>query len=205
MNLKVWQIGCLGLIAAVVIPTLMFGCSVVNETVTLKQANNACDESMANVLSVYQRRHDLIPNLVNTVKGSANFEHDTLKDVIEARRQVTNLNVNASDPKSLEKFVNAQGALTVATTNLANFVREKYPTLASTALFVGLMAQLEGTENRANVERQNYNGKVKALNDELVTITGGIANKWANVAPRKMWEVSSAAQEAPSVDFEKKK
>lgn len=200
-----WKVGCLVAIAAIVLPVLMFGCAVVNETVTLKQMNVDCDTQFANVLSTYQRRHDLIPNLVNTVKGSSNFEHDTLKDVIEARRQVTNLNVNASDPKSLEKFMNAQGALTVATTNLANFVREKYPKLASTALYVGLMAQLEGTENRANVEREKYNASVGNLNKEMVTITGGIANMWAHVEHRKMWEVSAAAQEAPTVDFEKKK
>lgn len=205
MNIKGWQIGCLAVIGIIVLPVLMFGCAVANETVTLKQMNVECDGQLGNVLSVYQRRHDLIPNLVNTVKGSSNFEHDTLKDVIEARRQVTNLNLNASDPKSLEKFANAQGALTVATTNLANFVREKYPKLASTSLYVGLMAQLEGTENRANVERQNYNAKVTALNKELVTITGSIANNFfAHVEPRKMWEVSAAAQEAPTVDFNKK-
>jgi len=199
-----WKVGCLGLVAGGIMMVMMFGCAVMNEGVTLKQMNVSCDESMANVLSVYQRRHDLIPNLVNTVKGSSTFEHDTLKDVIEARRQVTNLNLNASDPKSLEKFMNAQGALTVATTNLANFVREKYPKLASTALYVGLMAQLEGTENRANVERQKYNAQVTTLNKELVTITGGLANMWAHVEPRKMWEVSAAAQEAPVVNFEKK-
>jgi len=200
-----WKIGCLAIVGFVLLSGLMFGCATASKFVELKQENISCDEAQANVLSVYQRRHDLIPNLVNTVKGSANFEHDTLKDVIEARRQVTNLNVNASDPKSLEKYMNAQGALTVATTNLANFVREKYPKLASTALFVGLMAQLEGTENRANVERQNYNAKVTALNNDLVTITGSIANIFAHVEPRKMWEVTAAAQEAPSVDFEKKK
>lgn len=203
--MKPWKIGCLAIIGFVLLSGLMFGCEVSSKFVGLKQKNNACDESMANVLSVYQRRHDLIPNLVNTVKGSSNFEHDTLKDVIEARRQVTNLNVNASDPKSLEKFMNAQNGLTVATTNLANFVREKYPKLASTALYVGLMAQLEGTENRANVERQNYNAKVRELNDDLVTITGSIANIFAHVEKRKMWEVSGAAQETPVVDFEKKK
>lgn len=201
-----WKIGCLGIIGVSLLSVLMFGCGIANEVVTLKQKNNGCDESMANVLSVYQRRHDLIPNLVNTVKGSSTFEHDTLKDVIEARRQVTNLNVNASDPKSLEKFMNAQNGLTVATTNLANFVREKYPKLASTALYVGLMAQLEGTENRANVERQNYNARVRELNDEMVTITGSIANNFfAHVEKRKSWEVSAAAQETPVVDFEKKK
>lgn len=199
-----WKYGCLGLVGLLVMTVGMFGCAVVSETVTLKQLGVDCDTQLANTLSVYQRRHDLIPNLVNTVRGASNFEHDTLKDVIEARRQVTNLNVNASDPKSLEKFANAQGALTVATTNLANFVREKYPKLASTALYVGLMAQLEGTENRANVERQKYNEKVATLNKELVTITGGLANMWAHVEPRKMWEVSAAAQEAPVVNFEKK-
>jgi len=200
-----WKYGCLGLAGVAVMTVVMFGCAVVNEGVTLKQLNVECDSAFSNVLSTYQRRHDLIPNLVNTVKGSSTFEHDTLKDVIEARRQVTNLNVNASDPKSLEKFMNAQGALTVATTNLANFVREKYPKLASTSLYIGLMAQLEGTENRANVERQNYNKKVETLNKELVTVTGSLANMWwAHVEPRKMWEVSAAAQEAPTVNFDKK-
>lgn len=203
MNLKAWQIGCLGLIAFIVIPTLMFGCSVVNETVTLKQQNVDCDEGWSQVMNVSQRRHDLIPNLVATVKGSANFEHSTLKDVIEARRQVTNVIVKPDDPESMKKFLNANAALTVATTNLANFVREKYPELATTKAYIGLMAQLEGTENRMTVERQTYNGKVSILNKELQTITGGIANKWANVASRKFFEATASAQEAPTVDFGK--
>lgn len=199
-----WKYGCLGLVGMAVMTVAMFGCGVVNETVTLKQQNVDCDEGWSQVMNVSQRRHDLIPNLVATVKGSANFEHSTLKDVIEARRQVTNVIVKPDDPESMKKFLNANAALTVATTNLANFVREKYPELATTKAYIGLMSQLEGTENRMTVERQKYNAKVSILNKEMQTITGQIANHWANVAPRKFFEASAAAQEAPVVDFEKK-
>lgn len=190
--------------AAVILLTGMVGCSVVTKVSTLKQKNIGCDKAWSEVEVSCQRRADLIPNLVGAIKGSANFEHDTLTDVIKARQNVTNINVKSDDPESMKKFQQAQQNLHVATTNLMNFVREKYPKLATTAAFVGLMAQLEGTENRMSIARGRYNDAVQALNDDLVSPLGGLANMWANVKPREFFKMDERAKEVPKVDFEKK-
>lgn len=198
-------LGVIGIaFVGLILLTGMIGCSVVNKVSTLKQENIACDKEWSGVENTYQRRADLIPNLVAAIKGSANFEHDTLTDVIKARQNVTNINVKADDPESMKKFRDAQAHLSVATTNLMNFVREKYPKLATTSAFVGLMSQLEGTENRAAIARGRYNDAVQALNDDLVSPLGGLANMWANVKPREFFKMDERAKEVPKVDFEKK-
>jgi LemA protein len=202
--MKYTMIGCLGLLALFVMIGGMFGCSIMMKVPELKQENISADKAWSQVENVLQRRADLIPNLVNTIKGSAAFEHDTLTDVIKARQNVTNITVKPDDPESMKKFANAHQQLSVATGNLMNFVREKYPKLATTAAFVGLMAQLEGSENRLTVERQKYNEAVEFLNNDLVSWTGSIANNWAHVKERAFFKADEAAKTAPKVDFEKK-
>ncbi len=202
--MKYAMIGCLGLAALFVMIGGMFGCSIVSKIPELKQENIAVDKAWSQVENTYQRRSDLIPNLVSTIKGSASFEHDTLTDVIKARQNVTNIVVKADDPASMQRYAAAQGQLQVATGHLMNFVREKYPKLATTAAFVGLMAQLEGTENRCTVERQKYNEVVEILNNDLVSWTGSIANSWAHVKERVFFKADEGAKNAPKVDFEKK-
>jgi LemA protein len=203
--MKTFFLSIFGLVALVVVVAGMGACAVVNKVSTLKQENIACDRAWSQVENAYQRRADLIPNLVSTIKGSAKFEHDTLADVIKARQNVTNITVKADDPEAQKKWLAAQGALTVATTNLANFVREKYPTLATTAAFIGLMSQLEGTENRCAVERKTYNDAVDTLNGDLVSPLGGFANGWANVKPREFFKMDERAKEVPKVNFDEKK
>lgn len=201
--MKYGVIGCLGVLALFLMIGGMAGCSIMMKVPELKQENIACDKAWSQVENTYQRRSDLIPNLVSTIKGSANFEHDTLTDVIKARQNVTNITVKPDDPESMKRYGAAQAQLQVATGHLMNFVREKYPKLATTAAFVGLMAQLEGSENRCTVERQKYNEAVETLNNDLVSWTGSIANNWAHVKERAFFKADEEAKKAPKVDFEK--
>ena len=119
----------------------------------------------ANVQSDYQRRADLIPNLVNTVKGEANFEQTTLQNVIAARASATQIKVDAKDltPEKLQEFQAAQGQLSQALGRLL-MVTENYPNLRANDAFRGLQAQLEGTENRIKVSRNDFNAAVKDYN-----------------------------------------
>lgn len=202
--MKYTMIGCAGLVGLVALICGGVGCSIVAKIPELKQENVECDKQWSMVQSAYQRRADLIPNLVNTIKGSATFEHDTLTDVAKAQQQVTNITLKPDDPNSMKQFLQAHAQLSFSTTNLANFVRQKFPKLATTGAFTGLMAQLEGTENRCNNERRKYNEAVDLLNKDLVSLTGMVANRWANVKERKFFEADEGAKTAPKVDFEKK-
>lgn len=142
------------------------GCGVQS----LPRANNAVDASWAEVVNQYKRRADLIPNLVNTVKGYAGHEKETLESVVNARAKATSMNIDVSkvDPVSLQKFTEAQGALSSALARLMVVV-EKYPDLKANENFRDLQAQLEGTENRITTARRRYIEVVKEFND-LVTV-----------------------------------
>ena len=139
------------------------GCSTYNRLVMLEQAVN---KKWADVQSVYQRRADLIPNLVNTVSGAANFEKSTLTEVTNARASVGQVKLDPSkaptDAAELEKFQQAQGQLSTALSRLL-VVSENYPQLRATEAFQNLQAQLEGTENRISVERNNFNAAVQEI------------------------------------------
>ena len=128
------------------------------------------DQSWAQVQNVYQRRADLIPNLVNTVSGSANFEKSTLTEVTNARASVGQVKVDPNtaptDPKELDKFQQAQAQLGGALSRLLVVV-ERYPDIKSTQNFRDLQAQLEGTENRISVERRNFNSAVQTYNTQV--------------------------------------
>lgn len=129
------------------------------------------------LLSQYKRRADLIPQLVNTVKGSKNFEKETLTDVINARAKATavNIDVNQLTPETLQKFDASQAQLSHALSRLLVTV-ERYPELKSIANFQNLMAQLEGTENRINVARKDYIDAVQAFNTQIKTFPGVMVN-----------------------------
>ena len=137
------------------------GCGSYNRLVTLEQTVN---KKWADVQSVYQRRADLIPNLVSTVAGAANFEKSTLTEVTNARASVGQVKLDPSkaptDAAQLEKFQQAQGQLSTALSRLL-LVTENYPQLRATEAFQNLQAQLEGTENRISVERNNFNAAVQ--------------------------------------------
>ncbi|MDI3527950.1 MAG: LemA protein [Tenuifilum sp.] len=155
-----------------------------------------------NVENVYQRRLDLIPNLVNTVKGYANFEQQTLTQVIEARAKATSVNINPDklDEQSLKQFQSAQGELSSALSRLMVVV-ERYPDLKANQNFLDLQAQLEGTENRIAVERRKFNEMVKDYNAYIRKFPKNI---WASIfgfEKKAYFEAEAGAEKAPKVDF----
>ena len=158
--------------------------------------------SWANVESAYQRRTDLIPNLVNTVKGAADFEQETLTGVIEARAKATAVNINADnlDSASLQKFQEAQSGLSSALSKLMVSV-ERYPQLTATQNFSNLQSQLEGTENRINVERNRFNEKVRAYNTYIRKFPNNIFAGMFGFEKMTTFEAQAGAENAPTVEF----
>jgi LemA protein len=172
---------------------------------TIPTKEEAAKASWADVQAAYQRRADLVGNLVSTVQAAANQEQETLTAVIEARASATRPTFDAStitDPAKFEEFQAAQDRLSGALGRLM-LIQEQYPQLRSQEGFLQLQAQLEGTENRINVARQDYNEAVRSYNTELRTFPSVI---WANTLhsgskPMELFEASAAAQEAPKVEF----
>jgi LemA protein len=160
-------LGCLGI---VLIGALIVGIALWSGYNGLVQRSQAVDKAWADVQSVYQRRADLIPNLVNTVAGAANFEKGTLTEVTRARASVGQVQVNANqapaDQVQLERYQQAQEQLSSALSRLLVVV-ERYPELKANQNFRDLQAQLEGTENRISVERRRYNEAVQAYNTAI--------------------------------------
>ncbi len=154
------------------------------------------------VENVYQRRSDLIPNLVNTVKGYADFEKATLTQVIEARAKATAVNINPEklDAQSLQTFQNAQSGLSSALSRLMVVV-EKYPDLKANQGFLDLQAQLEGTENRITVERQKFNLTAQAYNTFIRTFPKNIFAGMFGFEKKAYFEAEKGAEKAPQVKF----
>jgi LemA protein len=178
------------------------GCSAVgfkNNTVGLDQE---VQNKWGAVQSDYQRRADLIPNLVNTVKGEANFEKSTLEGVIQARASATQIKVDASDltPEKLQQYQAAQGQLSQALGRLLA-VSENYPTLQSNAAFQGLQTQLEGTENRIKVSRNDFNDAVKAYDTQIQTFPNSLYAGWFGYKLKAYFQADAGAEHAPNVNF----
>ena len=154
------------------------------------------------VQNQYQRRADLIPNLVNTVKGAANFEQKTLTDVINARAKATSIQVDASKltPETIQKYQAAQGELSQALGRLM-VVSERYPDLKANQGFLDLQKQLEGTENRIAVARMDFNDAVKDYNISVRSFPNSLLAGMLGFQPKGMFEADAAAQKAPSVQF----
>ena len=154
------------------------------------------------VESQYQRRADLIPNLVNTVKGAANFEKSTLTAVIEARAKATSIQVDPSKltPESIQQFQAAQGQLGSALGRLLA-VSENYPDLKANANFQGLQAQLEGTENRINVSRLDFNTAVQDYNSTIRSFPANLTAKMFGFSEKGYFTAEAGANKAPSVQF----
>ncbi len=181
-------------VALAALLSLVAGCQNYDRLVQL-DAN--CDEKWANVQTQLQRRYDLIPNLVTTVKASAKYEQDTLTKVTEARASATQMKITSddlTDPKKMEAFSKAQGELSSALTRLL-VANENYPDLKASQSFHDLRVELEGTENRIARARDEYNGAVKDYNAELGKVRGQVVNK-ATGKPFKKREYFSASQEA---------
>lgn len=157
----------------------------------------------ANVESSYQRRSDLIGNLVKTVQGAADFERGTLKDVIEARAKATATQIDANNltPENLAAFQNAQSGLSGALGKLMVVV-ERYPELKANQNFLELQSQLEGTENRINVERNRFNETAGEYNIAIDKIPTNIIASIANFDPLALFTATAGAENAPDVDFD---
>lgn len=169
---------------------------------TFVQKEEVINGQWAEVETQYQRRTDLIPNLVNTVKGYAEFEQETLTGVIEARAKATSVNVDASNltPEKLAEFQGAQDQLSGALGRLLVSV-ERYPELKANQNFLELQAQLEGTENRISVARRNFNQSVQDYNSNLRTFPNNIFAGWYGFEQKGYFEASAGSENAPTVQF----
>ena len=158
--------------------------------------------SWSQVENVYQRRADLIPNLVSTVKGYAEFEKSTLTQVIEARAKATQVTVDASklNEQTMRQFQESQGALTQALSRLM-VVAEQYPNLKANQNFLDLQAQLEGTENRISTERRTYNEVVQNYNTTIRVFPRNIFAGMFGFQPRPNFTADPGASKAPTVNF----
>jgi LemA protein len=192
-----------GLIIVVVIALflLMGGCSTYNGLVDREETvNNAWSQ----VESQYQRRADLIPNLVNTVKGAANFEKGTLEAVVKARAEATrpeiNLNADQLTPENIQRFQQAQDRLSSSLSRLLA-VAEAYPQLQATQSFRDLQVQLEGTENRITVARNNFNNSVNAYNVTRRRFPGNIFAGMFGFEQKGYFQSQQGADRAPTVQF----
>ena len=170
-----------------------------NSMVTMQEGVTA---QWSQVENVYQRRSDLIPNLVSTVKGYADFEKETLTAVIEARAKATSVNINPDklDAQSLQNFQNAQSGLSSALSKLMVVV-EKYPELKANQGFLDLQAQLEGTENRITVERQKFNQTAQGYNTFIRTFPKNIWAGMFGFEKKAYFEAEKGADKAPKVVF----
>jgi LemA protein len=156
----------------------------------------------AAVQSQYQRRSDLIPNLVNTVKGAANFEKSTLTAVVEARAKATAVQVDPTKltPESIKAFQAAQGELSSALGRLLA-VTENYPNLKTNENFLGLQAQIEGTENRIQVARQDFNTSVQEFNTKIRSFPANITAKMFGFSEKGYFTAEPGSDKAPKVQF----
>jgi len=171
---------------------------------TMQQLEEAVNKSWADVESNLQRRADLIPNLVEVVKGYASHERETLEAVVNARSKATSVQLTPQDlnnPQAMQKFQAAQGALSSALSRLMVVV-ERYPDLKANQNFRDLQNQLEGTENRINVARQRYNQAVEAFNYAIRKFPNNLTNSLLLHLDRKEYfKADAAAQQAPKVNF----
>jgi LemA protein len=186
-------------IGAVLLLLVFNGCGSYNNMVTKQESTSS---AWAQVENVYQRRLDLIPNLVNTVKGVANFEQKTLTDVINARASATQMKVDASklSPEQLSKFQASQGELSQALGRLM-VVAEQYPQLKATQNFLELQSQLEGTENRIAVERGKFNDIVKDYNSYIRKFPQVLYAGIFGFDKKGYFEAVAGADKAPEVKF----
>jgi len=195
------NIGCL-VVAGVLVLLALWGVGSYNGLVGAQQAVEA---QWAQVENVYQRRADLVPNLVSTVKGSAAFERQTLTDVVEARAKVGQVNAQATseilnDPQKFAQFQQAQDQLSSALSRLLVVV-ERYPELRSVQGFQDLMVQLEGTENRIAVERRRFNEVAQEYNTRVRRFPTNLFASMFGFQPRPYFQSQPGAETAPRVDF----
>jgi LemA protein len=188
----------IGLIAVIAVIAFWL-VSVYNGMVGLDEGVNT---AWANVETQYQRRADLIPNLVNTVKGYAQHEQSTFEAVVNARSKATSITIDPSNvtPEKLQEFQQAQGELASALGRLIA-ISESYPDLKASEQFKELQAQLEGTENRINVARTNFNKEAQKYNTTIRTFPKNLFAGMLGFTQRAYFEAEAGANQAPKVEF----
>lgn len=188
-----------GVIIAIVAVLLLWGGCQYNSMVGVDETVN---KAWNNVESEYQRRNDLIPNLVNTVKGYADFEQKTLTDVIEARAKATSVNIDANNltPEKMAEFQQAQADVSSTLSRLLVSV-ERYPDLKANENFMDLQKQLEGTENRIKVARNDFNAAVKDYNVKVRTFPNNIFAGILGFRQKEGFKADPGANVAPNVQF----
>ncbi len=187
----------IGFLAAIV--AVLFSSCGYNKMVTMEEQVTS---QWAQVENVYQRRADLIPNLVNTVKGYAAHEQETLEGVIEARSKATSVNIDPTKltPETIQQFNQAQDGLSSALSKLMVVV-ERYPDLKANQNFLDLQAQLEGTENRITVERMKFNETTQVYNAYIRKFPQVIYAGWFGFEKKTYFEAQQGAEKAPEVQF----
>jgi len=192
-----------GLIVVILAILLLGGCGCSGYNTMVGQDQNVKGK-WGNVQSEYQRRSDLIPNLVNTVKGAANFEQETLTKVIEARAKATQTTIDPANltPENIAKFQQAQGELSSSLSRLLVTI-ERYPELKANANYQALQAQLEGTENRIKVARNDFNSSVQTFNTTVKSFPNNIFAGIFNFKEKGYFAADAGSDKAPTVDFNK--
>jgi len=193
--------GCIGLIVLGVIALALFGW-VKNSYNGLVSTQESVEKSWGNVESQYQRRADLIPNLVETVKGYAKHEQETLEGVINARANATKVTIDPTNmtPEDLKKYQAAQGEVGNALSRLIA-VAENYPDLKANENFKDLQQQLESTENRINIARNDFNEEARKYNTQRRTFPTNIIASIFNFGDKPYFQAQEGADKAPKVDF----
>ena len=199
--------GCLvgGIFLAVIAAIVVWGISKYNSFVPMQENVKA---QWSNVENTYQKRADLIPNLMRTVQGAANFEKSTLTDVINARAKATSNQINIDDvddltPENIAKFQSAQNELSGALSRLLVSV-EQYPTLSATENFQSFQAELSSIETEINYERRKYNEAAKSFNSVINKVPNNIIAGIGNFKEKGYFEADAGAEKAPTVDFSEK-
>ncbi|MEO6638069.1 MAG: LemA family protein [Ginsengibacter sp.] len=184
-------------ILGIVVLLFFWGCGAYNNLIGVDQEVKT---KWGNVETNYQRRTDLYSSVIKTIEGSANFEKSTLREVIEARSRATSINVNIDDSASLGKYQAAQAGLQSSFGKLLA-VAEAYPDLKSTAAFQGFQTQIEGTENRINVARQDYNSAVQSYNLKVKTFPNNIFAGLFGYHEKAFYKSAPGSENAPNVEF----
>lgn len=193
-------LGIVGVIVLIIIMTISWFVGHYNSLVTLEEQ---VTQSWSQVENQYQRRVDLIPNLVNTVKGYATHEQETFLAVTEARSKVNNINVSSdmlNNPQAFQKFQAAQSNLGSALSRLLVTV-EKYPDLKANENFLQLQAQLEGTENRISVERRKFNQSVQGFNTTIRRFPANVIAGITGFTQKEYFKAIEGSDVAPKVEF----
>ncbi len=193
------------IVLVIVVIIIILAGMVVKKYNTMQKAQIDVQNQFAQVQAAYQRRYDLIPNLVNTVKGAANFEKSTLTAVIEARAKMggsIQLPKEAiTDPNAFANLQNAQAGLSSALSRLMVVV-ERYPELKANQNYLNLQEQLEGTENRINQERRIYNDTAAKFNKLVIIFPNNLFANMFNIKAAELFKAADTAEQAPTVNFE---